>query len=230
MICATALALLIGLAGCGGSRGAFTRVEFRAPSQPDPVLRPFLADVEHIGVVCATNIEPFRELDIEKVMARLSNAVVRSLGNMPKTEVMNQDEITYKLKNIRLDSTSVHQDSVRAVLREKLELDALVFIELRHLQARMMPMSPTPYGMSPNPGIDLTIDLKVSLINLNTNQVWQQGGTQRNYQPVQLQLFGGNKQGERQLLMALARPLQRFLFRIAPPPKPQTRHFDLSGD
>ncbi|MCY3791082.1 MAG: hypothetical protein OXH63_20080, partial [Gemmatimonadetes bacterium] len=84
-----------------------------------------------------------------------------------------------------------------AVLRKELELDALVFVELRHLQARMMPMSPTPYGMSPNPGIDLTIDLKVSLINLNTNQVWQQGGTQRNYQPVQLQLFGGNKQGER---------------------------------
>ncbi len=229
MIRATALALLIGLAGCGG-RSAFTRVEFRAPSQPDPVLRPFLAEVDHIGVVCATNIEPFRELDIEKVMARLSNAVVRSLGNMSKTEVMNQDEIIYKFKGIRLDSTSVHQDSVRTVLREKLELDALVFIELRHLQARMMPMSPTPYGMSPNPGIDLTIDLKVSLINLNTNQVWQQGGTQRNYQPVQLQLLGGNKQGERQLLMALARPLQRFLFRIAPPPKPQTRHFDLSGD
>ena len=117
MIRATALALLIGLAGCGG-RAAFTRVEFRAPSQPDPVLRPFLADVDHIGVVCATNIEPFRELDIEKVMARLSNAVVRSLGNMPKTEVMNQDEITYKLKDIRLDSTSVHQDSVRAILKE----------------------------------------------------------------------------------------------------------------
>ena len=95
MIRATALALLIALAGCGGGRAAFTRVEFRAPSQPDPVLRPFLADVDHIGVVCATNIEPFRELDIEKVMARLSNAVVRSLGNMPKTEVMNQDEITY---------------------------------------------------------------------------------------------------------------------------------------
>ena len=217
------------LAGCGG-RSAFTRVEFRAPSQPDPALRPFLVEVEHIGVVCATNIEPFRELDIEKVMARLSNAVVRSLGNMPETEVMNQDEITYKLKDIRLDSTSVHQDSVQAVLREELKLDALVFIELRHLQARMMPMSPTPYGMSPNPGIDLTVDLKVSLINLNTNQVWQQGGTQRNYQPVQLQIFGGNKQGERQLLMALTRPLQRFLFRIAPPPKPQTRHFDLSGD
>jgi len=221
------LALLI--AGCGG-HSAFTRVEFRAPAQPDPVLRPFLSDVDHIGVVCATNIEPFRELDIEKVMARLSNAVARSLSHMPKTEVMNQDEITYKIKGVRLDSTSVHQDSIRAVIREELELDALVFVELRHLQARMMPMSPTPYGMSPNPGIDLTVDLKVSLINFNTNQVWQQGGTQRNYQPVQLQLFGGNKQGERQLLMALSRPLQRFLFRIAPPPKPQARHFDLSGD
>lgn len=227
MILVALLALL--MAGCGG-RSALTRVEFRAPAQPDPVLRPFLAEVEHLGVVCTTNIEPFRELDIEKVMARLSNAVARSLSNMPKTEVMNQDEITYKIKGVRLDSTSVHQDSVRAVIREELELDALVFVELRHLQARMMPISPTPYGMSPNPGIDLTVDLKVSLINFNTNQVWQQGGTQRNYQPVQLQLFGGNKQGERQLLMALSRPLQRFLFRIAPPPKPQARHFDLSGD
>ena len=227
MIRVAILALLI--AGCGG-RSAFTRVEFRAPAQPDPVLRPFLADIDHIGVVCATNIEPFRELDIEKVMARLSNAVARSLSNMLKTEVMNQDEITYKIKGVRLDSTSVHQDSIQTVIREELELDALVFVELRHLQARMMPMSPTPYGMSANPGIDLTVDLKVSLINFNTNQVWQQGGTQRNYQPVQLQLFGGNKQGERQLLMALSRPLQRFLFRIAPPPKPQARHFDLSGD
>lgn len=227
MIRVALLALLI--AGCGG-RSAFTRVEFRAPAQPDPVLRPFLAEVDHLGVVCTTNIEPFRELDIEKVMARLSNAVARSLSTIPKTEVMNQDEITYKIKGVRLDSTSVHQDSIRAVIREELELDALVFVELRHLQARMMPISPTPYGMSPNPGIDLTVDLKVSLINFNTNQVWQQGGTQRNYQPVQLQLFGGNKQGERQLLMALSRPLQRFLFRIAPPPKPQARHFDLSGD
>ena len=93
-----------------------------------------------------------------------------------------------------------------------------------------MPMSPTPYGMSPSPGMDLTIDLKVSLINLNTSQVWQQGGKQRNYQPVQLQLLGGNNQSERQLLLALARPLQRFLYRIAPTPRPQTRHFEISGD
>lgn len=225
------IVLLIALAGCGGRGGSFEEVEFRAPSRPDPALAPFLKEVDHIGVVCVTNIKPFRELDIEKVMARLSNAVARGLGNLRETTVVPQDEITWQLKDIRFDSTSVYEDTVRTALVEKLELDALVFVELKHLQARMMPMSPTPYGMSPNPGMDLTVDLKVSLINLNTSQVWQQGGQQRNYQPVQLQLLGGgNNQSERQLLLALARPLQRFLYRIAPPPRPQTRHFELSGD
>ena len=224
------LLLLIALAGCGGRGSSFKEVEFRAPSQPDPALAPFLEEVDHIGVICVTNIEPFRELDIEKVMARLSNAVARGLGNMRETTVVPQDEITWQLKNIHFDSTSVYEDTVRAALIGKLELDSLVFVELKHLQARMMPMSPTPYGMSPSPGMDLTIDLKVSLINLNTSQVWQQGGKQRNYQPVQLQLLGGNNQSERQLLLALARPLQRFLYQIAPPPRPQTRHFEISGD
>ena len=224
------LLLLIALAGCGSRGSSFKEVEFRAPSQSDPALAPFLEEVDHIGVICVTNIEPFRELDIEKVMARLSNAVARGLGNMRETTVVPQDEITWQLKNIHFDSTSVYEDTVRAALIGKLELDALVFVELKHLQARMMPMSPTPYGMSPSPGMDLTIDLKVSLINLNTSQVWQQGGQQRNYQPVQLQLLGGNNQSERQLLLALARPLQRFLYRIAPPPRPQTRHFEISGD
>ena len=223
------LLLLIALAGCGSRGSSFKEVEFRAPSQSDPALAPFLEEVDHIGVICVTNIEPFRELDIEKVMARLSNAVARGLGNMRETTVVPQDEITWQLKNIHFDSTSVYEDTVRAALIGKLELDALVFVELKHLQARMMPMSPTPYGMSPSPGMDLTIDLKVSLINLNTSQVWQQGGQQRNYQPVQLQLLGGNNQSERQLLLALARPLQRFLYRIAPPPRPQTRHFENSG-
>jgi hypothetical protein len=195
-------------------------------------LSPFLKEVDHIGVICVTNIEPFRELDIEKVMARLSNAMARGLSNMPEITIVPQDEITWQLKHIHFDSTSVYEDTVRAALKEKLKLDALVFVELKHLQARMMPMSPNPYGgMSANAGMDLTIDLKVSLLNLNTDQIWQQGGQQRNYQPVQLQLLGGgNNQSERQLLLALARPLQRFLFRIAPPPKPQTRHFELSGD
>ena len=224
------LLLLIALAGCAGRGSSFEEVKFRAPSQPDPALAPFLEEVDHIGVICVTNIAPFRELDIEKVMALLSNAVARGLGNMRETTVVPQDEITWQLKNIHFDSTSVYEDTVRAALIGKLELDALVFVELKHLQARMMPMSPTPYGMSPSPGMDLTIDLKVSLINLNTSQVWQQGGQQRNYQPVQLQLLGGNNQSERQLLLALARPLQRFLYRIAPPPRSQTRHFEISGD
>ncbi len=232
MIRVALIALLIGVAGCGGRGGSFEKVEFRAPSQADPALSPFLKEVDHIGVICVTNIEPFRELDVEKVMARLSNAMARGLSNMPETTIVPQDEITWQLKDIHFDSTSVYEDTVRAALKEKLELDALVFVELKHLQARMMPMSPTPYGgMSANPGMDLTIDLKVSLLNLNTDQVWQQGGQQRNYQPVQLQLLGGgNNQSERQLLLALARPLQRFLFRISPPPTPQTRHFELSGD
>ena len=216
--------------GCGSHKGSFNEVKFRAPSQPDPALIPILEEVDQIGVVCVTNIEPFRELDIEKVMARLSNAVARGLGNMSEISVVTQDEIIWKLKEVHFDSTSIYQDTVRSALRQKLDLDALVFVELKHLLARMMPMSPSPYGMSPNPGIDLTVDLKVSLINLNTNQVWQQGGTERNYQPVQLQLLGGNKQSERQLLLALARPLERFLYRIAPPPRSQIRHFELSGD
>ena len=226
------IALLIGLASCGGRGGSFEEVKFRAPTQADPALSSFLEEVEHLGVICVTNIEPFRELDVEKVMARLSNATARGLSNIPETTIVTQDEIIWQLKDIHFDSTSVYEDTVRTALKEKLELDALVFVELRHLQARMMPMSPNPYGgMSPNPGMDLTIDLKVSLLNLNTNQVWQQGGEQRNYQPVQLQLLGGgNNQSERQLLLALSRPLQRFLFRIAPPPKPQTRHFEISGD
>ena len=111
-----------------------------------------------------------------------------------------------------------------------MQLDAIVFVELRHLQARMMPMTPTPYGMSPNPSMDMSVDLQVSLINLNTNQVWKQGGKERNFEPVRLQVPGGNNQSERQLLMALAQPMQRFLGRIAPPPRRHTRHFEVGGD
>jgi hypothetical protein len=124
----------------------------------------------------------------------------------------------------------VYSDTVRAALRSALELDALVFVELQHLQARLSPVTPTPYGLVPNPGMDLTVDLRVSLINLHTAQVWQQGGQQRNFQPIRLQLLGGDNQSERQLLMALGRPLQRFLMRVAPPPRTQLRHFELSGD
>ncbi len=178
-----------------------------------------------MGVLCVTNIEPFRELDVEKVMALLSNATMRGLSRLPETTVVSQDEITWKLKDIRFDSTSVHTDSVRTALRDTLALDAVIFVELRHVQARMMPMTPTPYGMSPNPSMDISVDLQVSLINLHTDQVWQQGGQERNLEPVRLQLVGANNQSERQLLMALGKPMQRFLSRVAPPPRRLGRPF-----
>ena len=75
---------------------------------------------------------------------------------------------------------AVYADTVQAALRDTLSLDAIVFVELRHLQARMMPMTPTPYGMSPNPSMDMSVDLQVSLINLHTEQVWKRGGLERN--------------------------------------------------
>ena len=85
MIRVAFIALLIGIAGCGGRGGSFEKVEFRAPSQADPALSPFLKEVDHIGVICVTNIEPFRELDIEKVMARLSNANLGKPDTMRRT-------------------------------------------------------------------------------------------------------------------------------------------------
>jgi hypothetical protein len=42
--------------------------------------------------------------------------------------------------------------------------------------------------------------------------------------------MGANNQSERQLLMALGKPMQRFLVRVAPPPKRQSRHFETSGN
>jgi len=221
------LALL--LSGCAQS-SQFERIEFRAPSPPDAALQPYLDGVERMGVVCVTNIEPFRELDVEKVMALLSNATMRNLSRLPETTIISQDEITWKLKTVHFDSTSVHTDTVRAALRDTLALDAIVFVELRHLQARVMPMTPTPYGMSPNPSMDMSVDLQVSLINLHTNQVWKRGGLERNLEPIRLQLTGANNQSERQLLMALGKPMQRFLARVAPPPKRQSRHFETSGN
>tara|TARA_B100000886_G_scaffold294867_1_gene221468 strand:- start:266 stop:955 length:690 start_codon:yes stop_codon:yes gene_type:complete len=221
------LALL--LSGCAQS-SQFERIEFRAPSPPDAALQPYLDGVERMGVVCVTNIEPFRELDVEKVMALLSNATMRNLSRLPETTIISQDEITWKLKTVHFDSTSVHTDTIRAALRDTLALDAIVFVELRHLQARMMPMTPTPYGMSPNPSMDMSVDLQVSLINLHTNQVWKRGGLERNLEPIRLQLTGANNQSERQLLMALGKPMQRFLARVAPPPKRQSRHFETSGN
>ena len=215
-------------AGCARS-GGFKRLEFTAPASSDPVLRPYIEGVERMGVMCVTDIEPFRELDIEKVMARLSNVLVRRLGELPDVAIVSQDEILWKVGAVELDSTTVVTAETRAALIDSLELDALVLVELEHLQARMTPMAPSPYGLTTDPGLDLAVDLRVSLLNLRTALVWQQSGQQRDWQPIRLQLFGSD-QGERQLLMALGGPLQQFLLRVAPPPRRQVRHFELSGD
>jgi hypothetical protein len=218
------------LTGCAGHSSHFKPVKFRAPSRPDPAFEAYLKDVDRIGVICVTNIEPFRELDVQKVMALLANATARGLSRLPETTIVAQDEIIWQLKDVTFDSTSVQNDTVRAALRTQMELDAIVFVELRHLQARVIPTTPTSLGPSPKPGMDLSVDLQVSFINLNTNQTWKQGGQERSFAPMRLQLPGGSNQGERQLLQALAQPMQRFLARVAPPPHPQIRHFEIGGD
>ncbi len=226
------LALLAGLvAGCATSGGPFKQVAFQAPSQPDPELRPFLADVERIGVLSSTNIEPLRELDIEKVMGRLADATARGLGALSEVTVVTQDEIRWNCKDLALDSTSVFSQDTRALLRQQLELDALVFVELESLKAQVTPMSPSPYGgVVASPGLDLSVDLQITLLNLHSGETWtQRGGPRRNWQPIQMQLFGDD-QTERQLLQALSGPLRQFLARVAPPPSQQARHFDLGGD
>jgi hypothetical protein len=222
------LAVLLLVAGCART-GTFKRVEFTVPPRPDPALRPYLEDVARIGVMCVTNIEPIKELDTEKVLARLSEAVARKLGTLPDVAVVSQDEITWQLREIEFDSTRVVSEGARQALIDTLSLDAFILVELENLQARVTPMTPTPYGLVADTGLDLAVNLKVSLVNLHSGRVWQQSGQRRDWQQVRLQLFGGN-QGERQLLMALSRPLEQFLMRVAPPPRIQVRHFELSGE
>jgi hypothetical protein len=224
------LALLV-LAACATAGGPFKQVAFQAPSQPDPELRPYLREVSRIGVLSATNIEPLKELDIEKVMGRLAEATARGLGSLSEKTVVTQDEIRWNCRDLRFDSTGALSPEGRAALRDQLTLDALVFVELKSLKAQVTPMSPGPYGgMTGQPGLDLSVDLQVALVNLRTGETWtQRGEPRRNWQPVQMQLFGDD-QTERQLLQALAAPLQQFLSRLAPPPSPQVRHFDLGAE
>ena len=215
------------LSPCYGRTAKFKQIEFRAPSQPSIALQPLLNNVDHLGVLCLSNIASTRELDIEKVLALLSNATLRGLNKLKDITIVSQDEILWKMSDTTFDSTSVYQKAIQTRLREELEIDAVVVIELRELQTRLMPLPPTSYGMNTNSGIDMSLDLQISLVNLHTNESWKQGGKQRNLEPVRLQLLGNNKQSERQLLMSLSRPMQRFIYRIAPPPETQQRHFDL---
>ena len=225
------MALAAGFCACA-SQGTFKTIEFKAPSQPDPALRPLLEDVERIGVLSITNIETFRELDIEKVMARMGDAIARGLSNLARTTVVSQDEITWHFKEMVFDSTNVFTKETRTAMREEMELDALVFVELNGVQARMSPMSPSPYGgLSPNPSMNMSVDLQVSLINLHSGKVWRRQGRQRNWQPIQLtQLMGAGNQTERQLMMAVGGTLRQFFMLVAPPPRLQARRFEISGN
>ncbi len=215
------------LSACYGRTPKFEQIEFRAPSRPSITLQPVLNNVDHLGILCLSNIASTREIDIEKVLALLSNATLRSLNKLKDITIVSQDEIIWKINDTIFDSTSVYQIAIQTRLREELDIDAIVVIELRELQTRLMPMPPTSYGMNTNSGIDMSLDLQISLVNLHTNESWRQGGKQRNVEPVRLQLLGNNKQSERQLLMSLSRPMQRFIYRIAPPPETQQRYFDL---
>jgi hypothetical protein len=218
--------------GCT-AQSSFKTVEFRAPSRPNPVLRPLLEDVDRIGILCITNIEPFRQLDIEKVMARLADGVARGLSNMRGTTVVSQDEIIWHFKGTVLDSGRVYSEDMRTALREEMELDAMVYVELNGLQTRMMPVSPSPYSgaLGPNPAMDMNVELQLSLVNLHTGKVWRRSGQQRNFQPIQLQLFGGGAdQAERQLLTTVVTSVRRFLFLVSPPPRIQRREFEISAE
>lgn len=219
------------LASCATGGGPLKQVSFQAPSQPDPELRPYLQDVARIGVLSTTNLEPLKELDLEKVMGRLAEATARGLGSLRERTVVTQDEIRWNCKDLRFDSTGALTPESRSSLRDVLALDALVFVDLKSLKAQVTPMSPGPYGgMTNQPGLDLSVDLQVALLNLRTGQTWtQRAEPRRNWQPTQMQLMGDG-QAERQLLQALAGPLQQFISRLAPPPSPQVRHFDLGNE
>ena len=216
------------LSACYGRTPKFEQIEFQAPSQPSIALQPLLNNVDHLGILCLSNMKPTREIDIEKVLALLSNATLRSLNKLKDITIVSQDEIIWKINDTIFDSTSVYQIAIQTRLREELDIDAVVVIELRELQTRLMPLPPTSYGMNTNSGIDMSLDLQISLVNLHTNESWKQGGKQRNVEPLRLQLLSNNKQSERQLLMSLSRPMQRFIYRIAPPSETQQRYFDLS--
>ena len=227
-----AAALATFLLGCGSSsQGVSKTVAFDAPSLPDQRLRPLLEGVDSIGVLATTNIKPFRELDIQKVMGRLADATASSLEKLPQKEIVGQDEIRWHFRGLQVDSTFVEAESQHDSLRQNLGLGALVFIELVSLKTQMTPMSPGPYGnMTSNPGLDLSVNLKLTLINLESGETWSRQGERRNWQPVQLQVIGGGDQTERQLLTALAGPMRQFLSRLAPMPRRQERQFELGGD
>jgi hypothetical protein len=228
-----ACAGVLGLCGPGCYRGgqSSVTVAFEAPSPPAPELRPYLEPAQRIGVITHTNIEPLKELDIEKVMGRLADATARGLGRLPDKTIVGQDDIHWHCAAVAADTVHLLSAESRRLLQDTLALDLLVYLELEGLKAQTTPMSPSPSGgLVARPGLDLSVDLRISLIDLRNGQVWsQKGGEQRTWRPIQVQMLG-DPQTERQLLVSLANPLQRFLSRAAPPPSQQVRYLELGGD
>ncbi len=227
-----ALGILVGSYGCGGPgvSGDFKLVHFEAPSNPDAKLREILDSVETIGVVSATNVEPLQGLDTEKVMGRLTDATASSLRQLPDRRIVTNDEIRWHFRGVVFDSASVHSPETRAALRQEMDIDAVVLVTLKSFEAQMTTVTPTQYGLTPAAGMNISVDLKLSLINLVTGLSWSHTGRQREWKPMQGQLVGGSNRMEQQLLTALGQPLRHFLSRVAPPPSVEDRHFDLSGE
>lgn len=231
---ATRLALAAAAAGAFGCAPPSLRpvrpVEFSAPSQPDLQIRLILENVDTLGVLSGTNVEPLQGIDIEKVMGRLTDVTSRSLRNLEGRAVVTQDEIRWHFRDVVLDSAAVFDRATWPRLRGELGLDALVYLSLRKLQAQMTSVSPTPHGMSPTPGMNFTVDLEIVFLNLESGDTWRHQRHASNWRPAELQVVGGSDRTEQQLMSALSGPLQQFLARLAPPPKTQRRRFDLSGD
>ena len=95
-----------------------------------------LQDVKRIGVLSITNIEPVRDLDIEKVMGRLADGMAQGLARLPDVNIITQDEIRWHFNYAAFDSLNALAPQTRATLREELELDAMVYVELNSLQAQ----------------------------------------------------------------------------------------------
>jgi len=88
---------------------------------------------------------------------------------------------------------------------------------------------PSSFGRTRNPGVNISVDFELSLINLHSGESWSQQRQGENWQRLQLS-EGSSDRGERQLLTTLSDPLKQFLVRVAPPPTLEGRHFDRSGD
>ena len=227
-----ALSVLVGSLGCGGPgvSGDFKLVHFEAPSYPDAKLREVLDSVKTIGVVSTSNVEPLQGLDTEKIMGRLTDATASSLRRLPDHRVVTNDEIRWHFRGVVFDSASVRSPETRAALRQEMDIDAVVLVTLKSFEAQMTTVTPTQYGLTPATGMNISVDLKLSLINLDTGLSWSHTGRQRDWKPMQGQLLGGSNRMEQQLLTALGQPLRHFLSRVAPPPSVEDRLFDLSGE